>query len=213
MPAPTLPPGGLYAITDGPRDDLLDVCARVLEGGARLVQYRDKTRDDVRRLAEATRLRELCDRHGVPLIVNDDVELALRCGAAGVHLGEDDGDLASARARLGASAILGVSCYDDIDRARRLAAEGADYLAFGAFFASTTKPLARRATPGLLREARAFGKPLVAIGGITPGNAAPLVDAGADFLAVVSAVFASPDAHAAAHAFASLFHQDPASTP
>ncbi|WP_440223614.1 thiamine phosphate synthase [Dokdonella sp. MW10] len=213
MPVPTLPPCGLYAITDGPRDDLLDVCARVLEGGARLVQYRDKTRDDARRLAEATRLRELCDRHGVPLIVNDDVELALRCGAAGVHLGEDDGDLASARARLGASAILGVSCYDDIDRARRLAAEGADYLAFGAFFASTTKPLARRATPALLREARAFGKPLVAIGGITPGNAAPLIDAGADFLAIVSAVFAYPDTRAAAHAFASLFHQDPVSTP
>ncbi len=208
-----MPPGGLYAITDGPRDDLLDVCARVLEGGARLVQYRDKTRDDARRLAEATRLRELCDRHGVPLIVNDDVGLALRCGAAGVHLGEDDGDLASARARLGASAILGVSCYDDIDRARRLATEGADYLAFGAFFTSTTKPLARRATPGLLREARVLGKPLVAIGGITPGNAASLIDAGADFLAVVSAVFASPDARAAAHAFASLFHQDPVSTP
>jgi len=205
MTHPLLVRDGLYAITDGPRADLIEVCTAALEGGARLLQYRDKTTDAKRRLDEARALAALCARHRVPLIVNDDVELATAVGAAGVHLGEDDADIASARARLGAKAIIGASCYDSLVRARVLAAAGADYLAFGAFYASPTKPHARNATPALLREAKAFGLPLVAIGGITPANGAALIDAGANYLAVISAVFGAVDVRAAAREFGSLF--------
>lgn len=196
---------GLYAISDGPRADLPAVTERVLEGGAVLLQYRDKTGDHARRRAEAQTLLALCRARGVPLIVNDDVELAAAVGADGVHLGAEDGDIAAARERLGRDAIIGVSCYDSIDRARRLAAAGADYLAFGAFFASSTKPDARRATLELLRQAAAIGLPLVAIGGITPDNAPPLIAAGADLVAVVSGVFAAADPAATARRYSELF--------
>jgi thiamine-phosphate pyrophosphorylase len=205
MMHPALPERGLYAITDGPRADLLDVCSAAIEGGAALLQYRDKTTDRPRRLAEASALAALCALHGVPLIVNDDIDLAAAVGAAGVHLGEDDADVAAARARLGAHAIVGVSCYDSLDRARSLAAAGADYLAFGAFHPSPTKPDARKATPSLLRAAKALGVPLVAIGGITARNGAPLVEAGANYLAVISAVFGARDVRAAARSLAALF--------
>lgn len=199
---------GLYAITDGPRSDLLIVARAALEGGAALLQYRDKTHDAVRRLHEAYALVAICQEFGVPLIVNDDVELALACGAAGVHLGEDDHRIAEARAELGGEAIIGVSCYDSLQRAREAAATGADYLAFGAFFPSTTKPGARRAKPDLLRDAREFGLPRVAIGGITAENGGSLLEAGADFLAVVSGVFATTDIRAAARRYAELFDTD-----
>lgn len=202
---PPLPPRGLYVITDGPRDDLLDAVARALAGGARLVQYRDKTADAARRLAEARALKALCAAHGVPLIVNDDIALAQAAGADGVHLGEHDGSLAQARAQLGERAIIGVSCYDSLARARAAAAEGASYVAFGAFFPSPTKPRARRADPGLLRQSAALGVPRVAIGGITADNARPLVDAGADYLAVISAVFGAADIAAAARRLADLY--------
>ncbi|HVJ61324.1 MAG TPA: thiamine phosphate synthase [Tahibacter sp.] len=205
MPHPLLARRGLYAITDGPRTDLLDAAAAALAGGAVLLQYRDKTIDAARRHHEALALVRLCAVHGVGLIVNDDVELARAVGAAGVHLGEDDGDIAQARARLGADAVIGVSCYDAIDRARDLAAAGADYVAFGAFYPSSTKPNARRATPTLLREAAALGVPRVAIGGITPDNARPLIDAGADLVAVITAVFGARDIRAAADRFQTLF--------
>jgi thiamine-phosphate pyrophosphorylase len=205
MPHPAFSLRGLYAISDGPRADLLDACAAALAGGAAILQYRDKSADHARRREEAAALQALCARHGVPLIVNDDVELAAAVGAAGVHLGEDDAALAAARARLGAGAIIGVSCYDSLERARQMAAAGADYLAFGAFFASPTKPHARAATPELLRAARAFGKPLVAIGGITADNAPSLIEAGADAVAVISALFGARDVHAAARRFAGLF--------
>lgn len=200
-----LPTRGLYAITDGPRPDLLPAVEAVLSGGAAVVQYRDKTADADRRHAEAAALLALCRRFGVPLIVNDDVELAASIGADGVHVGEHDGDIAAARRQLGADAIIGVSCYDSLDRARQLAAAGADYLAFGAFFPSPTKPQARRARPDLLRDAKPLGLPLVAIGGITPDNAQPLIDAGADFVAVISGVFAATDPSAAARRYANLF--------
>jgi len=202
---PHLTRRGLYAISDGPRPDLFAAIKAVLHGGAALLQYRDKTTDSARRAFEARALRELCARFEVPFIVNDDVELALAVGAGGVHLGEDDGDIAAARARLGAGAIIGASCYDSLARARQLAAAGADYLAFGAFFPSPTKPNARRATLELLREARPLGLPLVAIGGITPDNAPPLIEAGADFLAVVSGVFGAEDVAAAAEKYKKLF--------
>jgi thiamine-phosphate pyrophosphorylase len=144
----------------------------------------------------------------VPLIINDDVELAVHCGAAGVHLGRDDADLATARARLGTGAIIGVSCYADLERAREAAAAGADYLAFGRFFPSQTKPEAVPADPALLAAARReLDLPLCAIGGITPANAAPLLEAGADLLAVIQGLFGQPDVRAAAARFQALFQQ------
>ncbi len=205
MAHPLLTRNGLYAITDGPRDDLVAACEAAIDGGAVLLQYRDKTGDAARRLAEARALADLSARRRVALIVNDDVDLALASGAAGVHLGEHDADIASARARLGPCAIVGVSCYDSLERARALAAAGADYVAFGAFHPSPTKPHARSATPALLREAKALGVPLVAIGGITAANGAALVEAGANYLAAISAIFAASDVRAAARAFAALF--------
>src|SRR5258708_2740495 len=174
---PRLPHRGLYAITDGPRPDLLAAAAAALRGGASVLQYRDKTADAARRRDEAVALNALCTRHGVPLIVNDDIELAHTAGAAGVHLGEHDGDVASARARLGVAAIIGVSCYDSLARAHAAAAAGADYLAFGAFYPTPTKPSARHATLDLLHDAEPLGLPLVAIAGITPYNARPLLAA------------------------------------
>lgn len=196
---------GLYAITNGPRDDLVAAVEAALAGGAVLVQYRDKTDEAARRLTEASALVAVCAHHGVPLLVNDDVALAAAAGAAGVHLGADDGDVVAARAQLGPAAIIGVSCYASIERAAALAAAGADYLAFGAFFPSPTKPAARRATPTLLQQSIALGRPLVAIGGITPDNARPLLDAGAGMLAVISGVFGQPDPRAAAARYAALF--------
>ncbi|WP_243042243.1 thiamine phosphate synthase [Dyella sedimenti] len=196
---------GLYVITDGPRPNLLEAVAQALAGGARLLQYRDKTADHDRRLAEARAIRALCAARGIPMIVNDDVQLAIATNAAGVHLGEDDGDVAAAREALGTDAILGVSCYDSLERARRFAAMDVDYVAFGTFFPSPTKPHARRAPFELLRQSATLGVPRVAIGGITPDNGQPLIDAGADYLAVISAVFGDPDVRGAAARFAQLF--------
>jgi thiamine-phosphate pyrophosphorylase len=208
----TLPLRGLYLITDDRRsgpDALLAAVAAALRGGARVVQYRDKGTDTARRLAEAQALAGLCRAHQVPLLINDDVELAISVGADGVHLGRDDADLPSARVRLPAGSLIGVSCYNRLELARDAAARGADYIAFGSFFPSPTKPQAVRADPGLLRRARReLRLPTVAIGGISPENGAALVRAGADMLAVISAVFAAPDVTAAAQAFARCF--DPA---
>ena len=200
-----LPSHGLYAITDGPRTDLFAAVGAVLRGGAAVLQYRDKSHDAARRLIEARRLRELCGAARVTFIVNADADLAHAVGADGVHLGDGDDAIAAARGKLGARAIIGASCYDSIERARQLAAAGADYLAFGAFHPSPTKPLARHAGPALLAQAKPLGLPLVAIGGITRDNAGALIDAGADFVAVVSGVFASSDIEAAARDYAGLF--------
>ena len=200
---------GLYAITDArliPDDRLTDAVEQAILGGARLIQYRDKSHDAARRLAQAEALNKLCRLHQVPLIINDDVELAAQVGAAGVHVGQDDPAFAIARACLGKNALIGVSCYDRLDLALEAARAGADYVAFGAFFPSPTKPTEARASIALLRKARAaLSVPIIAIGGITPDNAPLLLDVGADALAVVSAVFAQPDIQAAARRFAALF--------
>jgi thiamine-phosphate pyrophosphorylase len=200
-------PRGLYLLTRETADTptLLRIVGAALDGGAVAVQYRDKSCDAARRLAQARALVALCAAGGVPLIVNDDVALAARASAAGVHLGEHDVPIAEARAVLGATAIIGVSCYDDPARAARLAAQGASYLAFGSFFDSATKPAARRAHPALLHEARRLGLPLAAIGGITATNCGPLVAAGASLLAVISAVFDAHDPRAAAAAIAAHY--------
>jgi thiamine-phosphate pyrophosphorylase len=202
---PVLPRRGLYAITDGPRADLMAAVESALRGGAAMLQYRDKSTDMMRRHAEACALRELCRGYGAALIVNDDVELAAACAADGVHLGEHDESIAGARARLGEDATIGVSCYASLERARAAAAAGADYLAFGAFFPSPTKPAAARASVDLLRAAKVLGVPLVAIGGITPDNAAPLIAAGADFVAAISGVFGVADPEAAARKYMNAF--------
>lgn len=202
------PRRGLYAITPSGIGDDATLIRRVeaaLEGGAAMVQYRDKTATPEARERRARALQALCRAHRVPLIVNDDTELAARAYATGVHLGRDDADLASARAALGEDAVIGASAYNDIQRARRLRAAGADYLAFGSFFPSPTKPEAVRCDPGRLAEARALDCPLVAIGGITVENGAALVAAGADFLAVISGLFEAPDIERRAREFQQLF--------
>ncbi|NII55041.1 thiamine phosphate synthase [Luteibacter sp. SG786] len=195
---------GIYAITDGPRDDLFAAVEAALAGGARLLQYRDKTGDAERRRAEADEISRICARYDVPFIVNDDVALARDTGG-GVHLGREDVSIAEARAALGPDAIIGVSCYGSIERARQLQGEGADYLAFGAMYPSPTKPHAPIAPHDVLTQAKALGLPIVAIGGITVDNARVLIDAGADYLAVVSAIFAAPDIQTATRRFADLF--------
>lgn len=199
-------PRGLYLITPDEPDSarLLARVDAVLPFAACL-QYRNKAASPALHLEQARALLARCRHAGVPLIVNDDVALAAAIGADGVHLGEHDDALAVARARLGSAAFIGVSCYDQIARAERAAAAGASYLAFGAFFPSTTKPHARRAAPELLREAARFGLPRVAIGGITPDNARPLVATGAELVAVISGVFDAPDPAAAARACRALF--------
>jgi len=203
---------GLYAVTPAglPPAELVARAVRALEGGARLLQYRDKAgpgRDARQRRDEAGALAALCRLHGASFIVNDDIELALAVEADGVHLGRDDGDLAAARARLPGK-LLGASCYDRIDLARAAAAAGADYVAFGSMFASPTKPAAVRAPLTLIAEARALGVPLCAIGGITADNAPALVHAGVDLLAVISDLFDAPDVAARAGAFAKLFETE-----
>lgn len=215
-----MPHWGLYAITDSrltPPPDLEAAVAGALRGGAALVQYRDKSADTRLRQRQAAALVRLCHAHGVPLIVNDDPRLALEVGADGVHLGQEDKSVAEATALLGPGAIIGVSCYGQVERARRAVAEGADYVAFGRFFPSATKPQAIQADPGLLAKARReFTLPLVAIGGITPENAPVLLRAGAGLLAVIEGVFGHPDPEAAATAYARLFseHDDiPRNTP
>lgn len=200
-------PRGLYALTPDEADSAALVAAvrAVLAGGATAVQYRNKRADATLRRAQAAALVALCRDAGVPLIVNDDVALALEVGAAGVHLGAADGDLAAARARLGPGRLLGASCYDRFDRAARAVAAGADHVAFGSVFDSPTKPAAARAPLALFAAARRLGVPLVAIGGITPGNARAVIDAGADALAVITALFAADDVAARARDFSALF--------
>ena len=207
----SLPPSvrsarGLYLITPEEPDTarLLARVAAVLPQ-ATWLQYRQKDADAGRRLAQATALQALCVDAGVPLIVNDDVALAAAVGAAGVHLGEDDGDIAAARARLGPDAIVGASCYDEAFLAERAVSAGASYVAFGAFFPTTSKVTTRRATPALLAGAAALGVPRVAIGGVTPDNMGPLVAAGADLVAVIGGVFETADPVAAAQAYRAGF--------
>ena len=201
------PPRGLYLITPDEADTarLLARVAPLLGQDVAWLQYRNKAADATLRREQAAALQALCTPAGVPLLVNDDAALALAIGAAGAHLGEDDGDVAAARALLGPDAIVGASCYDHLDPAGRAVAAGASYVAFGAFFPTSSKATTRRATVDLLRDAAPLGVPRVAIGGITPANAGPLVDAGADLVAVIGGVFEAPDPVAAVRAYARCF--------
>jgi thiamine-phosphate pyrophosphorylase len=200
---------GLYAITPEEADTAALLCKvrLALLGGARVVQYRNKVADGALRLEQAAALRELTREFAAALIVNDDAALARQAEADGVHLGGADGSVAAARALMGGG-LIGVSCYNRAALAQEAVLQGADYVAFGSFFASTVKPDAVVATPDLLRQARReLDVPIVAIGGITPHNSVQLIEAGADALAVISAVFAAADIEGAAREFSNLFEQ------
>lgn len=195
---------GLYAVTPDIADtaELTAKVEAALVGGAALVQYRNKTADPELRLVQAGTLRALCQARGVPLVINDDVDVATALDADGLHLGKEDRMLSEARARLGPEKLLGASCYDSLENAVAAVRAGADYVAFGSFFASLVKPAAVRAPLTLLREAKQrLGVPIVAIGGITLDNASQLIAAGADAVAVISALFSAPDIRVAAERF------------
>lgn len=201
---------GLYAITDSEllKGRLLPYVEAALKGGATLLQYRDKSSDDARRLREAETLRELCNRYGAALIINDDAELAARLGV-GLHLGQGDGSLSAARALLGRQAIIGGTCHAQLELAEAAAKEGVSYVAFGRFFNSTTKPGAPSADIALLAAAKAkVNLPIVAIGGVTLENAPELVAHGASMVAVVHGLFGAGSADEVerrARAFSALF--------
>lgn len=206
-----LPASGLYAVLNTTGQGSEQPSAQALQavrGGAVLVQYRnksnDKSTDNKSRRAQAEAV--LAAVGEVPLLINDDVELAASIGAAGVHLGRSDIGIAQARRQLGPRAIIGATCHDSLALARQAIAAGADYVSFGRFFTSTTKPQAPAANIAVLTQARAaLGVPIVAIGGINADNGSQLLTAGADFLAVSAAVFAQPDCQAAAQQLSNLF--------
>nr|WP_256657932.1 thiamine phosphate synthase [Pseudomonas sp. 2FG] len=202
---------GLYAITDSQLltgGKLLPYVEAALDGGARLLQYRDKSSDQARRLREAEALRSLCERYGASLLINDDAELAARLGV-GVHLGQGDGSLAAGRALLGRQAIIGATCHAQLELAEQAAREGASYVAFGRFFNSNTKPGAPAATLELLQQAHTrLSLPIAAIGGVTLETAPQLIAHGASLLAVIHALFSAESAQDVARrarAFSDLF--------
>lgn len=185
------PARGLYAITQTENksaEQIINDVSAAIRGGAKAVQYRDKKPTDALAIAEA--LAAICRCHAIPLIINDDIDLVLKVKADGVHLGKDDGDIGIARQQLGGKAIIGVSCYDSIERAKVVQAQGASYVAFGRFFPSHSKPLAMPAKVETLMKAKqVISIPIVAIGGILPENGSQLLAAGADVLAVIGGIF------------------------
>lgn len=207
MPGKTNSLRGLYAVTpDWPDTDRLAAAVRdSIAGGAVLIQYRNKAADQRLKLRQAGILQAVCNACRIPLVINDDLATALEVGAAGVHIGRDDGSAAAIRAALGTGRLLGVSCYNQIRRVDEAVASGADIVGIGSMYASATKPAAIRADLGLLREAGWRGVTVAAIGGITLDKAPELVRAGADLLAVVSDLFDSPDIAARAADYARLF--------
>ncbi|MEH6577441.1 MAG: thiamine phosphate synthase [Amphritea sp.] len=201
---------GLYAITDSKlmpdTDSMLFQVEQALRGGARIIQYRDKSTESDKRRQQCLALLDLCNQFNRPLLINDDIELAKLVGAHGVHLGQSDGVLAQAREYLGKHSIIGNTCHDSIELAQQACQQGCDYVAFGAFFTSSTKPDAKPAPLTLLTEARStLPVPVVAIGGINMDNAEQVITAGADMLAVIHNLFASDDICAQAGRFDSLF--------
>ncbi len=208
-----LPLAGIYALT--PEDNLLPRLAALVEsalqGGVRWLQYRNKSAPPSLRRIEASALLKICNAYGARLIINDDVWLAVEIGAHGAHVGRDDlpgGNLETARQALGPNRILGVSCYDDLARAEVAVEAGADYIAFGSLFPSQTKPQATRASLEVIRAAKQrFSVPVVGIGGITTENARQVFEAGADMIAVLSALFDAMDIRRQAERFHQLFKE------
>lgn len=201
----TVCPQGLYALTPDGCPSLLESVEKAIAGGACMIQYRDKTASIAERKERAEVLLALCRSRHTPLIINDDLELALALDADGVHLGADDPSISEARDRF-PDGLIGASCYNDFARAQTAVRSGASYVAFGSFYASPTRPDAVTAQPDLLmRACRELSVPVCAIGGIRADNATPVIQAGADLLAVCSGVFAQPDIAAAACSIATKF--------
>ena len=200
------PAHGLYAITQTDNksgDTIINEVEAAIRGGAVIVQYRDKNPTDA--LSLAIELVKICHKHKVPLIINDNVELAASAGADGVHIGKEDGAIAHARKILGSDAIIGVSCYNFVEQALEAQRQGATYVAFGRFYPSSSKPLAAPAKIETLQQAKlALNIPIVAIGGILPENGAELLAAGADLLAVIGGLFESQPERSA-RAYQALF--------
>ncbi|HHS99495.1 MAG TPA: thiamine phosphate synthase [Thiomicrospira sp.] len=200
---------GLYAITDSnllTPENTLDKVRLALQGGARVVQFRDKVSPQNIKLEIAQELQQLCQTYQACFIVNDDIQLAQQVNADGVHIGKDDDDIHKARQRLGSNKIIGVSCYNDLQRAKQMQQLGADYVAFGRFFPSKTKPNAHQADIDTLLKAKLeLTIPIVAIGGITQENAQFLINAGADSIAVIHGVFANSDVKSASQQLSQLF--------
>jgi len=206
---------GLYAITPCSSfqslstSELLARTRQVLEGGARIIQYREKQHPAELQQEQASKIKLLCEEYGVMLLINDDVSLAEAIEADGVHLGQDDTSLYEARRRLGREAIIGISCYNQLDLARQAEEEGADYVAFGRFFPSSSKPNAVQADVDLLKQALSeLSIPVTCIGGITPDNAKLLVSAGADMLAVIEGVFGAENIAEASRQITRMFNLD-----
>lgn len=201
---------GLYVITDHAlsqqrQQPIADMVKAAIRGGTMIVQYRNKTSAPNICLQEAKAIAALCQAEGVLFLINDDIELALAANADGVHLGQTDAGVSQARAKLG-DRIIGVTCHDQISLALAAQDAGADYVAFGRFFPSQTKPEAPPASLGILQQARSQLRiPIAAIGGITPVNALDLLDRGADMLAVIHGVFGADDITTAADDYARLF--------
>ncbi len=199
---------GLYAVTpDEPNTDvLLAKVEAALQGGINILQYRNKQANHKLQTQQARAILSLCRQYNVPLIINDSVKLCLTLDADGVHIGADDGDLDEIRARLGPSKILGASCYNRLDLALNAQQAGVNYVAFGACFASSTKPNAPVASLDLFRLAQMqLHIPTVAIGGITLANAPLTIDAGANAIAVINAIFNTSDVKLGTQQFAQLF--------
>ena len=200
---------GLYAITDEtliPESIFVATVEQALRGGATIIQYRDKSGNEAKRLEQASALRSLCGEYNACLIINDDIGLAKAVDANGVHLGEEDVSIEQARLMLGDDAIIGVSCYNQLQRAIVAQAAGADYVAFGAVFTSSTKPSARAANCELIHEAKSqLEIPVCAIGGIDKSNAAQVIDAGADMTALISGLFSEADIARTAKYLSGLF--------
>jgi thiamine-phosphate pyrophosphorylase len=199
----------LYAITDSillPGEKLFSGVESTLKAGCRWVQYRDKSQDEQKRLYESARLLKICNAYSASLIINDDVSLAKKIGAQGVHLGQGDGDVQATRKLLGSNAIIGVTCHNSLKLAEKAVADGASYIAFGRFFSSNTKPEAQGASIDLLITARKQfpNIKIVAIGGITLENAPMVLDAGADKIAVCHALFSTKDIEAQTKCFIEL---------
>ena len=185
------PQSGLYAITkteNKTAEQIITDVSAAIKGGIQILQYRDKHPIDASYLAGA--LKELCHAANIPLIINDDIALTKHIGADGIHIGKEDGLLSHVREQLGHQAIIGVSCYASVELALQAQQHSADYVAFGRFFPSNSKPLAAPAQLSCLQQAKTcINIPVVAIGGILPENGAELLDTGADLLAVIGGIF------------------------
>jgi thiamine-phosphate pyrophosphorylase len=201
---------GLYAVTPDLDDTalLLQQAEAALKGGVSLLQYRNKAASYALKREQASELMWLCADYDVPFIINDHVLLCVELDADGVHMGVADGDIPAARRLLGAHKLIGASCYNKLALAEQAKEQGADYVAFGACFDSGTKPAAVRAPLELFSQAKPLGLPTVAIGGITADNAADVIEAGADSIAVINALWSAPDITEAAHTFSNLFTPD-----